>query len=174
MFLEAKTLVLILATSTLVTEIREEMVETAEAIETIKAVKTAGTDRNDKESKSEYLENLAWFPCIQYPITFQKKSVPMVALLDLGSKVNAIHPIFTRELGLPIRPTDIRTQKIDSIMLDTFEMVIAAFLVTDKANQVRFFKKTFLVINVSPEIVFRMLLLTLSDADINFLGWDLR
>ena len=49
--------------------------------------------------------NLARVPCIRYPINFGEKSV--LALLDSGSKVNAIHPAFAKELGLPIRLTDV-------------------------------------------------------------------
>ena len=44
-------------------------------------------------------------------------------------------------------------------------MVVIAFLVTDKTNQVRFFEEIFLVANVSLGVVFKMLFLTLSDAD---------
>ena len=58
-------------------------------------------------------------------------------------------------------------------MLDTFGIVIVVFSVTDKANQVRFFEETFLVANVSPKVVFGMLFLTLSGADVDFLGWEL-
>ena len=54
-------------------------------------------------------------------------------------------------------------------MLNIYEMVIAAFLITDKAKQVKFFEKTFLVINISPEIVLGMLFLTLSNINIDFL-----
>ena len=43
---------------------------------------------------------------------------------------------------------------------------------TDKANRVRFFEETFLVANVSPEVVFRILFLTLSGADVDFLNWE--
>ena len=92
---------------------------------------------------------------------------------DSHSKDNAIHLTFVRELGLPIRSTDVRAQKIDGTMLDTFGIVVAAFSVIDKANQVRFFKETFLVANVSPEIVLGMLFLTLSNADIDSLGREL-
>ena len=53
-------------------------------------------------------------------------------------------------------------------------MVVAAFSVENKANQIRFFKETFLVANVSPEVVFGILFLTLSGADIDFLGRELR
>ena len=98
----------------------------------------------------------------------------MSALFDSGSKVNAIHPTFTKELGLPIRPIDIRAQKIDGTTLHTFGIVVAAFSVTDKANQVRFFEETFLVANISLEIVFEMLFFTLSGSNVNFLGQELR
>ena len=68
-------------------------------------------------------------------------------------EVNAIHPTFAKKLGLPIRPTDVRAQKIDGTILGTYGVVIAAVLVTDKTNRIRFYGKTFLVANVSPEIV---------------------
>ena len=53
-------------------------------------------------------------------------------------------------------------------------MVVTAFLVENKANQVRFFENTFLVANVSPEIVFGMPFLILCDADVDFLGRERR
>ena len=149
----------VLATSTPVTKTKEEAVEAA-------AVGKDGT-----ESKSKY-PNLAQVSCIWYPITFRKKSVS--TLLDSGSEVNAIHPTFARELGLLIRPTDIIVQKIDGTILDTYRIVVTAFSVLDKTNQVRFFEKTFLVVNVSPEIVFKMPFLILSDADVDFLGRKFR
>ena len=93
----------------------------------------------------------------------------MSAFLNSDSEVNAVYLTFAKELGLPIKPTDIGAQKIDSTMLDIYKMVVAAFLVTNKANQVRFFKEIFLVANVSPKIVFRMPFLTLGGANIDFL-----
>ena len=158
---------LVLATSTPVTETREETVQTAEAVETTEIVK------DGDESKNEY-PNLARVPCIRYFMTFRKKCVPISTLFDSGSEVNAIYSTFSWELGLPIRTIDVGAQKIDSTMLDTFKMVVVAFSVTDKANQVRFFKETFIVANVSPEIVLKMFFLTLSGADVNFLGRELR
>lgn len=94
-------------------------------------------------------------------------------LFDSGSKVNVIHPAFAKELGLSIKPMDIRVQKIDGIILNTYGIVIAAFLLTDKANWEKFFEETFLVVNISPEIVFGILFLTLSNADIDFLNQKL-
>ena len=93
-----KKLVSVLATSTPVIETREKAVGTAEAVETAKAGK------DGEESKSEY-QNLVRVPCIHYPINFRKQSVS--PLFDLESEVNAVHPAFAKELGLPIRPTDV-------------------------------------------------------------------
>ena len=53
-------------------------------------------------------------------------------------------------------------------------MLVAAFLVVNKANRVRFFEETFLVANVSPKVVHRISFLTLSGANVDFLGQELR
>ena len=53
-------------------------------------------------------------------------------------------------------------------------MIIVAFSVTDKANQVRVFEKAFLMANISPKIVFEILFLLLSDVDMDFLRQKLR
>ena len=98
----------------------------------------------------------------------------MQALIDSESEVNAIHPSFVKQLGLPIRPTDVGAQKIDGTTLDTHGMVVVAFSVEDKANRVRFFEETFLVANVSPKVVLGMPFLTLSGADVDFSGRELR
>ena len=58
-------------------------------------------------------------------------------------------------------------------MLDTFKIVVSAFSVVDKRNRVKFFKDTFLVANITPKVVFGMLFLILSGADVDFLGWKL-
>ena len=67
-----------------------------------------------------------------------------------------------------MRTTNICTQKIDGTILETFGMVIAAFSVTDQANRLMFFEKIFLVINVSPDVVFGMPYLILNNEDIDF------
>ena len=170
---EGKKLVSVSATSTPVTGTRAETIETAKAIETAEAVGTAEVGENGDESKGE-CPNLARVPCIRYPITFRKESVPVSALFDSGSEVNAIHLTFARELGFLIRTTEVRAQKIDGTMLDTFGLVVVAFSVTYKANQVRFSEKTILLANISLKIVLRMPFLTLNGADVNFSGWELQ
>ena len=113
--------------------------------------------------------------CIQYPIAFPGSVTqdslalgPVLALLDLGSEVNAMHPAFAKRLGLVVRTTNVGAQKIDSTILETYGMVVAAFSVIDQADRVRFFEKTFLVTNVSPDVVLGMPFLTLSGADVDF------
>ena len=147
-----KKLVTVLAASTAVTVTREEEVKDAE---------------DGKNPKSK----LAQIQCIRYPINIKKKFVS--ALFDSSSEINTIHPTFTKELGLFIRPTYVGAQKIDSITLDSYGTVVAAFSVKNKVNQVRSFKETFLIANITPEIVFGMSFLTLSSADVDFLGCEL-
>ena len=120
-------------------------------------------------------ESLERVSCIYYPVQFKNMDKgPVQVLIDSRSEVNAIHPSFVKQLGLFIRPTDIGAQKIDGTTLKTHEMVVAVFSVEDKANQIKFFEETFLVANVSPKVVFGMLFLNLSGADVDFSGWELR
>ena len=135
--IRVKKLVLVSATSTLITDIREEA-----------------------------LKRVLY---IYYPVQFKDTDKTLVqALINSESEVNPIYLSFVKQLGLPIRPTDVSAQKIDGTTLNTHGMVVAAFSVVDKANRERFFEKTFLVANVSPELVLGMPFLTLSGADIDF------
>ena len=113
---------------------------------------------------------------IQYPITFLGNVTqddlaldPMSALLYLGNEINVMHPAFTERLGLLIQTINLSTQKIDGITFETYEIVVAAFLIIDQADKVRFFEKIFLVANVSPDEVLGMPFFTLSGADVDFL-----
>ena len=62
----------------------------------------------------------------------------MRALLNSGSKINAINPAFTEKLGFHIRKINVRAQKIDGSALETFEIVITNLKVEDKAGKFRF------------------------------------
>ena len=92
----------------------------------------------------------------------------MLALLNLGSEVNAIHPAFAERLGFVVQTTNVSAQKIDGTIIEIYGMVVAAFSVTDQANKIRFFEEIFLVANVSPDVVLEILFLTLNSMDINF------
>lgn len=53
-------------------------------------------------------------------------------------------------------------------------MIVVAFFITDQANKVKFFEKTFLITNISLEIVFIMFFFILSGINVNFLRKKLR
>ena len=82
-------------------------------------------------------------------------------------------PAYASKLGLRVRHTDVRAQKIDSSTLQTFGMVLANFQVEDKLGKTRFFQETFLLANISAEVVLGMPFLTLSNADVQFVEKEL-
>ena len=126
-------------------------------------------------------KELEQISCIQYLIVFPGGITqdglalgPMSAFLDSDSEVNAMHPAFAEKLGLVVQTTNVGAQKIDSTILETYGMVVAAFSVTDQADRVRFFEETFLVANVSPDVALRMPFLILSGVDVDFPKRELR
>ncbi len=110
-------------------------------------------------------EELKRVPCIWYPITFKDQTE---ALLDLGSEVNAISQAFVQQLGLKIRKSNVGAQKIDGNILETYGMIVSTFSVSDKDERERFFKESFLLADVRPNIVLGMPFLTMSNANIDF------
>ena len=48
-------------------------------------------------------------PYIYYPLRFQKNTIDIKALIDSGSKVNAIIPAYALKLGLQVRNTNVGT-----------------------------------------------------------------
>ncbi len=53
-------------------------------------------------------------------------------------------------------------------------MIVSTFSVSDKDDKERFFEKSFLLAEVKVDIVFGILFITISNADINFLAQDLQ
>ena len=79
---------------------------------------------------------LDWVPCIYYPLRFYKdKKNKAWALIDFGSKVNAMTPAYVSKLGLRVRQTNFGAQKVNGSILKTFEMVLASFQVEDKLGR---------------------------------------
>lgn len=54
-------------------------------------------------------------------------------------------------------------------MLNTYKIIVIVFLIIDKANYVRFYKKAFLVANISLEVVFGVFFFILSSVNVDFL-----
>ena len=92
----------------------------------------------------------------------------MQALINSGSEVKAMTPIFAAKLDLVNRKTDVRTQKIDGSPLITYGMVLASFSVQNKLGKVWFFEETFLLADTSMNVVLRMLFLIFLDTDVQF------
>ncbi len=75
---------------------------------------------------------------------------------------------FAQQLGLKIHKTNVGVQKIDDITLETYKIVVSTFSVSDKDGRERFFEESFLLTDVKSDIVLRMPVLSISNADVNF------
>ena len=125
------------------------------------AILTTSTSMTDKKT-TDKLERVFY---IRYLITFKDQTE---ALLDSKSKVNAISQTFAQQLGLKICKTNIVAQKIDGIILKTYEIVVFIFLMLDKDGREKFFEKSFLLAHVNLDVVLGMPFLTMSNANIDF------
>ncbi len=77
-------------------------------------------------------------------------------------------PAYAKKLGLTTRKTSIGSQRIDGLSLETYGMVATSFLFQDSLGRVRFFEETFLLADISIEVILKMLFLTLSNANFQF------
>ncbi len=64
---------------------------------------------------------------IQYLVQFQEGQPNIKALIDSGSEINAMTPVYAVKLGLTARKTSVGAQKIDGLPLKTYGMVSASF-----------------------------------------------
>ena len=111
---------------------------------------------------------------IWYPVQFRQKNYKdknkdIRAPIDLSSKVNIIHPTYTTKLGFCARKIDISAQKINRSHLDIFRMVIVNYSVKYKLGKIRFFQETFLLANISLEVVLQMFFLIFGRTDVRFI-----
>ena len=138
-----------------------------------KLVSVLATSSSMTETRKEDDVTLERVPCIHYLLHFWKDTADVRALIDSGSEVNAMTPAYTSKLGLRVRYTDVGAQKIDGSTLQTFGMALANFQVEDKLGRTRFFQETFLLADISAEVVLGMPFLTLSNADVQFVEKEL-
>lgn len=75
---------------------------------------------------------------------------------------------YTIELALTTQKTSVAAQKIDGLLLETYDMASIRFLVQDNLRRVWFFEKTFLLANINIEVVLGMLFLSLNNTNIEF------
>ncbi len=74
-------------------------------------------------------------------------------------------PAYVAELGFTTPKTSIGAQKIDGLLLETYDMTSASFLLQDSLKRVRFFEETFLLADTSMDVVLGMLFLALSNVN---------
>ncbi len=125
----------------------------------ISATSTSMTEKTEGTKKLKYVS------CIQYPIIFKNQTK---ALLDSRSEVNIISQVFAHQLGPKIWKVNVEAQKIDSTTRETYGIVVSIFSVSDKDGRERFFKESFLLAEVKPDIVLGMPFLTIGNANIDF------
>lgn len=77
-------------------------------------------------SKKDYV-SLKQVRYIYYLLYFQKNTISMRALIDLGTEINAIILVYILKLYLKFYYTNIRAQKIDNSTFKMFEIVLASF-----------------------------------------------
>lgn len=120
------------------------------------------------EASKEDKVVLGKIPYMHYSLRFQKDTNKIWALLNLDSKVNTMTPAYALKLDFRVRHTNIRANKIDGPIFEAFKMVLASIQMGDKLRRAQFFQKTFLLANISMEVIFEILFLTLSNSDIQF------
>lgn len=78
---------------------------------------------------------------IHYSVYIQKNQDEMLALINSGSEINPITPVYVSKLGLKVCPTNVRVQKVDGFTLEIFGMVLASSQVEDKLERSIFPKR---------------------------------
>ena len=131
-----------------------------------KLVLVLATSFSVTETSKEDDVTLEQVPCVYYPLRFQKGTADIRALIDSGSEINAMTRAYASKLGLQVYHSNVGAQKIDGSTLQMFGIVLANFQVEDKLGRTRFFQETFLLANISIEVVLSMSFLILSNADI--------
>ena len=89
-----------------------------------------------------------------------------MALLNFGSKINAITLAYMAQLGLKMWKTNVNAQKIDKSSLEFYSIVITAFQILNKLGCSCFFQETFLLADISMKIVLKIFFLIFSNVDV--------
>lgn len=77
-------------------------------------------------------------------------------------------PVYILEQGFRVYCINVKVKKIDGSILKTFRIVLASFQIKNKLWRARFFEETFLLADISMEIVLQMPFFILSNVDIKF------
>ena len=75
---------------------------------------------------------------------------------------------YAKQLGFRTWKIHIKAQKIDRLSLKSYKIVIAGLQVLNKLSQSQFFQETFLLADISMEVLFDILFFIFSNANIQF------
>ena len=67
-----------------------------------------------------------------------------------------------------------RVQKIDGTTLETYGMIVSTFSILNKDAKEKFFEKSFILTNIKPDIVLKILFLIMSNTDVDFQARNLQ
>ena len=110
----------------------KQLHQTSKKLVLVLATSTSITEANKKD-----VFVLDWVSCICYLIPFKKNKI--WALINSDNKVNNITLGYTLKLGLKIRLTNVRAQKINGSTLEMFEIVLTSFQIENTLGKTRFF-----------------------------------
>lgn len=119
-----------------------------------------------KTSIKDFLLMLNLVFYIYHLIQLKKNKVR--AVINLDKKVNVIILGYILKLGMKIRLTNVKTQKINSSIFQIFETILANFQIKDKLNQAQYFQKLFLLADINIEVVLEIFFLIFKNTNIYF------
>lgn len=64
-------------------------------------------------------------------------------------------------MSFKAQKTNIKVPKLNDTILQTYKIIVSTFFILDKDGRIMFFKKSFLLANISLNIVLKMLFLTI-------------
>lgn len=104
--------------------------------------------------------------CIQYPIYFQNSKAK--AVINSGSKVNVMIPAYIAKLGIIIQKNIVGAQKINDLLSEIYSMASTVFSLQNSLETVWFSEETFLLADISMEVVLGIFFLSLSNINVKF------
>lgn len=108
--------------------------------------------------------------CIYYLVQFQEDQIyKFKVFLDSNSEINTITLVYIAKLDLTTSKTSIRAKKIDSLPLETYDIALTVFLLQNNLKNIKFFEKTFLLVDSNIEIVLELSFLFFNNVDVKFL-----
>lgn len=89
-------------------------------------------------------------------------------MLNFGSEINTMTPGYASKLTFWVRHTNVKAQKINGSILETFKIVFASLHIKNKLEKACFFQKTFLLADFSVDVVLGIFFLIFSNENIQF------